>query len=128
MLWLSASICRKLGQLEEAESHLRRVVAIFRGLHLGEAALAAVELVQLLLERAKPAEARQFCRSLQPLLEPLEQNPIIGAAFGELLLAGFRGSFGVDLCKRIRSRIEDARTRRDAAARRRWRALAVVES
>ncbi len=124
-LWFRAALYRQRGRLDESERLFRQVVEIFRKLHHGEAALSAVELVQVILEQGKPGEARQFCRSMWPLLEPLERNPIIGAAFGELLRSGARGSLNLDLMKRIKARLEDEQNRRDARARQRWRALAV---
>ncbi|MEE8522714.1 MAG: hypothetical protein V3T72_02185 [Thermoanaerobaculia bacterium] len=120
---MQALIARKRGQLGESERSLRQALDIFRGIHLGEAALAGVELVQVILEQGKPGEARQVCESLHPLLEPLERNPIIAAAVGELLAASFSGSLALNLVKRIKARIKDAAE--DAAARRQWRALAV---
>jgi tetratricopeptide (TPR) repeat protein len=124
LLWLRASICRKSGCLDESTALFHQVIEKFRGLHVGEAALAAVELVRVLLEQGKPGEARQVCRSLFPLLEPLEPNPIISAAFGELLQTGAFGSLSLDLVKRVKAKLEDAR--RDVKARQQWRALKVA--
>ncbi len=126
VLLLRSRIARKLGRLDDSEGNLRRALDIFRGVHLGEAALAAVELVQVILEQGKPGEARQVCESIHSLLEPLERNPIIAAAVGELLTASFSGSLALNLVKRIKTRIKDAAE--DAAARRRWRALAVASA
>ena len=122
VLWLRASVCRQQGQRQKAERLLRYVVDIFRGLHFGEAALAGVELVRVLLEQGKPGEAQQVCNSLLPLLDPLEQNPIVEAAFGELLRAGARGSLCLALTRQIKASIEGERTK----ASRQWRALAVT--
>jgi tetratricopeptide (TPR) repeat protein len=124
ILWLRASICRKNGRLDESAELFRQVVDAFQGSHFGEAALAAVELVRVLLEQGKPGEARKVCRSLFPLLGPLEPNPIISAAFGELLQAGAFGSLSLDLVKRVKAKLEEAR--RDVKARRQWRALTVA--
>ncbi|MEE8525041.1 MAG: hypothetical protein V3T72_13985 [Thermoanaerobaculia bacterium] len=125
LLWLRARIARKRGQLEESARLLRQALDIFRTVHIGEAALIAVELVQVTLEQGKPGEARQTCGSLHPLLASLEENPIIGAAVAELAAASFAGSLGLDLVERIKARIKDARAG-DAKARQQWRALAVV--
>lgn len=124
-LWFRAALCRRRGRLVESESLFRQVVDVLLRHHHGEAALAAVELIQVVVEQRKPGEAQRICQSLWPLLEPLERNPLIGAAFGELLRAGARGSLDLDLMKRIKASIESEKTRRDAKARPRWRALAV---
>ncbi len=124
LLWLRASICRKRGRRSEAEILLREVVEIFRGIHHGEAALSACELVGVVLEQGKPAEAARICRSLRPLLEPLRQNRIVDAAMGELVRAGANGSLSLDLVWRIKAAI--GAERNNARTRREWRALATA--
>ncbi|MEE8526248.1 MAG: tetratricopeptide repeat protein, partial [Thermoanaerobaculia bacterium] len=123
VMWLRASICRKLGRLDESENWLRQVLEVFRGLHAGEAALAACALLRVVLEQNKPAEATRICRSLRPLLEPLRQNRIVDAAVGELVRVGAYGTLSLDLVRQVKAAIEAERAR----TRREWRALAVVE-
>ncbi len=122
--WLRASICRKLGRLDESERALRQVLEVFRGLHAGEAALVGCDLVRVILEQGKPAEAVRVCQGLRPLLEPLRPNRIVDTALGELLLAGAVGSLSLDLVRRVKATITAQRN--DVRARRAWRALTMA--
>jgi len=123
VVWLRGSIYRKLGRLDESERAMRRVVEVFRKLHVGETALAACDLVRVILEQGKPAEAARVCQDMRPLLEPLRSNRIVDAAVGELVLAGAVGSLSLDLIRRVKGTI--AAQRNDARARRAWSALGV---
>ncbi len=118
--WLRATVSRQLGQLAESEQYYRQSLEMFRRLHHGEAALCGVELVRVVIEQGKPAEAARICQELWPLLEPLQSNRIVEAAVGELLRAGARGSLSLDLVRQVKARLEGERARRP------WRALEVT--
>ncbi len=120
LLWLQASICRKHGRLAESEALFRQVVEVFRTLHPGEATLASLELVEVILEQGKAREAWQVCLSMFPLEE---ENPIISAAVGKLIRAGV-GGLHLERVRRVKAQLEDAK--RDARTRREWCALAMV--
>lgn len=94
---------------------------MFRKIHHGEAALAAVELAQVLIEQGRLAEVAKFCRSLRPLLEPLRQNRILDAAMGALVRAGAYGPLSLDLVRQIKATIKAQAS--NARARRAWHAL-----
>lgn len=126
LLWLQAAICRKCGRLDQAENKLRLVVEAFRGRHHGETALSSVELLEALLEQAKPAEAWRVCQTLYALFEPLKCYPIIGAALTELLRGGAHG-LHLEQVRQVRATISSQRRRNDARARQLWRALAVAD-
>ena len=121
--WLRGLIAHKRTQLLEAERDLRQAFDIFRQIHPGEAALSAVDLIKVLLKSEKPGEARQTCWSMLPLLGPLEENPIICAAVGDLVRTGLHGVLTLDSTREIEARIK-AEQRKNARTRRQWHALA----
>jgi tetratricopeptide (TPR) repeat protein len=121
LCWLRSSIHQDLGQLDEAESQLRRTVDLFRGLHHGEAALATCDLVRIQLLRGWPADAWRTATTTRALLEPLRHNKIISAALGDLLRCGQAG-LTLALVEQVQARIESERRRHEA-----WQLLRVTQ-
>ncbi len=103
--WLKANITADLGDLEPAAEVLREVVQALAEIHLGDMALAALDLVRVEVLRGNLQEAYQVARVLTRLLEPLRKNRTISGAIAELLRDGERG-LSLALAQDVRNRIE----------------------
>jgi hypothetical protein len=109
LIWLQGSICVELGELGEAEGHLREVVEIFRAVDPGETALVTTDLVRVLLMRGQKVEAYQTAQSMLPLVGP-RRNRILAGAIADLLRNGTAG-LNLELVERVRAKMEKARER-----------------
>ena len=116
--WLQATICLELQDLEKAEEHLLQILEIFRRLHLGEAALAACELVKVQLLRGHFDAAWRTACATREILIPLGDNyPIVAASIGDLLRDG-QAALDLKKVAEFRRQLDKARERRS------WRSLA----
>jgi tetratricopeptide (TPR) repeat protein len=108
LLWLRARLLIKLDMHAEAAELLWDVVNTMRSCHLGEAALATCDLVQVQLKLRAPREAYLTATSMRALVEPLHNSKVITAALAELLRAGQEG-LTLALVERIKRQIESER-------------------
>ncbi len=113
--WLEARVHEASSDLAAAEVSLGLVFEIFRKLHLGEAALAAVELIRIQILQGKANLASATCQQVTSLIIPLGANRVVAAALVELL----RGELTLGRVQAVKIRIEEAREHRE------WHSLAI---
>ncbi len=96
--WFEALVKADSGKSAEAVEILSAVVELFRPIHRGEAALVAVDLVRLLLENGRRAEALSAVQAIVPLLSRhASRNAIVRAAETTLVELIRGGSAGLTL-------------------------------
>jgi tetratricopeptide (TPR) repeat protein len=85
-LYTQASLARERGDTGEAEALYRDTLELLRGHHHPlAAARVCLDLLEILLQRCKLAEAREERHSLNAILVRLEGNPVAHAAIYSLL-------------------------------------------
>lgn len=85
LAWLEAGIAQGLGNLETSEHFLKHVVDTFRTLHIGQAALAIVDIVEIQLTNHRFGDAYRSATSILPLIGPLSsRNRLVAAIETEL--------------------------------------------
>ncbi|MEM7587629.1 MAG: hypothetical protein AAF560_29855 [Acidobacteriota bacterium] len=105
LYWLQAHIYRGLEKHYLAEQRLTRAADMLSALHYGEAALAAVELVQLQMLQGKTKAAGDTLRSIIGLVIPLGGNHEVAAAIVELM----RDKLTLEAVETARRQIETAK-------------------
>jgi len=108
LIWLQASICVELEQLEQAEEYLREVLATFRPISLLDTLLATTDLVRVQLLQGDVADAHEIAKTTLEFLTPLGKNRLATAAIADLLRSGCSG-LTIALVEEVRSKIEKAR-------------------
>ena len=119
--WLQASISFDRGALDEAETLLQEVAAVFAPIHAGEQALATLDLTEVQLKAGKPADAYFSALAILPLITPLgARHRIVRAAEHALRELASRGAEAMteDLVTHLRTLVEKIRRERHL-----WRSL-----
>lgn len=94
--WFRGVLASKKGSLEESELLLQSVVGILKTIHLGDAALATIDLAEVQLDAEKPQAAYESVNGILPLLAPLGgNNRIVRSAETVLRDLMQRGKYGM---------------------------------
>ncbi len=118
LLRLRARIAIDRWQYEAAEEHLREAIDAFSPVSAGEAALATVELVRVLLLRDRADEARETAKTMTHFIIPLEDTSEVAASAAlELLKRAQTGQIPKELVDRVVTVLEKERARPKERAR-----------
>ena len=124
LLWLEATIDCSRGELSASEGKLISVVEIFRKIHLGETALASIDLAHVQLIAGKAKDAHASAASILPLLTPLSgRNAIVRAAESYLVELARHGAsrMTTESITKLRGIVERLQRERHS-----WRSLANI--
>ena len=121
LVWLQGSIAAGLGKVDDAIIHLRDAIAMFRPLYPDDATLATIDLLRLLVQAGRIADAHETARAMTTLVGASRKNHIVARAITDLIrcsLEGHRLTIALvdDVAKRIQKG-QERRTRRRPSQR-----------